>query len=157
VSADVLAAIDAGLAELQRLVPVPTGALGYGSDLWCDTDLKPNVDELPGDSKTLLGQAVFHRIVTPRGSLPDDLEYGRDVRALLSKGLTAAGLAAEAAQLSNEITKDDRIATAEVVIQQLSLKELRITIALTGEDPEIGSFTLIVAVDGAGAWIEQVT
>jgi hypothetical protein len=157
VSAIVLTEIDAGLAQLVRLVPVPTGPLGYGSDLWCELDFRPNLDELAGDSRLLLAQAIFHRLITPRGSLPDDLEYGRDVRALLSKGLTGADMRAEAAQLSTEVTKDDRVENCEITIAQTSLKELAITVAIEPRDPALGGFELTIGVDADGVWIEAVT
>lgn len=157
VSAIVTAAIAASLAGLARLVPVPTGPLGYGVDLWCEDDLKPNADELGADSKLILGQAVFHRLTTPRGDLPDDLEYGRDVRALLSKGLTQSAIRAEASQLSTEVTKDDRIAECTVTVEQLTLKDLRITVICVAKDAAVGGFELVIAVDSEGAWLKAVT
>ena len=154
----VLDAITANLAELERLVPEPAEPLGYGSDLWCAEDLDPNVIELPGDSKTLLAQAAFHYITTKRGDIPDAPELGRDARALLSKGLTPAGLRAEGFQLADEIRKDDRFDEVELEIVSLrGGKELEITVALTPANPAIGVFDLVVRVDLEGAWIKAVS
>jgi hypothetical protein len=156
VSAIVLEAIALEIAGLVRVVPVPTGAPGYGSDLSCADDLDANLTELPGDSTLLLAQSTFHRLTTNRGDLPDDADYGWNVVALLSKGLTQDGIRAAQSQIAAEVTKDDRISECTATIEQLSLKELRITVACvveaTGE-----AFELVIVVDSEGAWLEAVT
>ena len=78
-----------------------------GRDLSCSsdlTDLMLDVDEI-----TALAQAVFRRITTPHGMVIDAPDYGRDLRELLSKGLTAAERDSSLTLFRAEILKDERI------------------------------------------------
>jgi hypothetical protein len=156
VNAIIQAAIESEVALLSPLVAVPVAPFGYGTDLWCELDLDANLTELDPNSTLCLAQALLHRLSTRRGDLPDDLEYGRDLRELLSKGLTAGGLRAEASQYAGECTKDDRIESASLTITQVSLKELNVEIRAVARDPAIGEFSLTLAVDSAGVFLTTI-
>lgn len=146
----VLNAIAEERATLERIVPTPTPPFGYGRDLSCTTDVTPTWEEVDPFSERAIWEASLRRITTERGELPDggdpeDLEYGRDVRRLLHRGLTPAQIRDEAGQLQAELTKDDRVESASVTLRQLSLKELHVEISITpvGADR---SFTKTLAV-----------
>lgn len=140
--------IAAETASLQRVATTPT-ASGYGIDLVCFDDLTPGLKETPTDSTDSLAQDLYHRQCTPRGSLPDDPDYGIDVLDLLHRGLTPDQLASLPLVVAAELRRDDRVSDVTVTASYdgttLTLTEL-----VTPADPELTPFTLLVSVaDGA--------
>lgn len=110
-------------------------ATDFGRDLACLDDLDPNAREV--EDEELLVQEAYKRITTPRGSVVDDDDYGKDVRSYLQKAMTAAEIASIPGQLRNEILKDDRFDDVKgtVVLEdggQMLRGEL---ILFTGEGP----------------------
>lgn len=146
-----------GLAELEMLVATPTGELGYGVDLSCTTDVTPDFDEVDKDSYRGIGEAQFRRLITRRGLLVDDPDYGRDVRSLANRGVTARDLLAEAGEIKLECEKDDRISRSDVTLTpEQGGKRIRITIRNTPADPQLVPFTLIMAVANGQALLEAI-
>ena len=149
-------AIAASIALETRIVAQPVEPYGYGSDVSCDTDVDPNVLELPGTSTLVLGQAIMRRLDTPRGSLPDDPDYGISLRSMLSTGTTAADVRRMAGQIHNEIRKDDRIDTLRVtVVPTPTGDELDITLVVTPVDA--GPFTMVLTVTSGATLLESIT
>lgn len=95
----------------------------------------------------LYKQDILHRITTPRGSLYEDPGYGRDVRGLLSKGLTQQERAVLPRQLESEIREDPRTDSVTVSFSEPSIGVWRITI--TGNCLS-GPFELVADVSRAG-------
>lgn len=143
-------AVDARLAELTREIPLPTGDAGLGSDLDCLDDCTPQFDELPGDDIRLIKQANYHRLTTDRGTLIDDPDYGRNVRAMLHRAMTPADLVAEEGQCRNELRKDDRNETVDVKIQQLGAFDFRVDVSGT---TAAGPYALTMAINELGTSI----
>jgi hypothetical protein len=142
-------AIDAEIASLVRLVRVPT-ASGFGVDLACIDDLDPRLSEVDPATTAGLAQDCYHRITTPRGSVPDSPDYGIDLRSYLSKPTTQRNLLAMAADIVSEIRKDDRVADALADVTATDPKTLAVVVRVTPADPDLLPFTLILAVtDGA--------
>jgi hypothetical protein len=153
----VLDTIAEGLAELEALVPAPVGELGYGVDLSCTTDVTPDFDEVDPNSYQGIGEAQFRRLITRRGLLVDDPDFGRDVRGLVNRGVTTRDLLDEAGQIKLECEKDDRIRRADVTLTpEQGGKRIRITIRNTPEDPRLAVFTLIMAVTSGQAMLEAI-
>lgn len=116
--------------------------LGLGVDWKGLADLDPYGEEVAGF--LCLGQALAHRLSTPRGGLFYDTSYGKDLRAYLEEGLTPERLAALPSEVSAECEKDERVesATAEVSFNTLTEKltvKIRVVTAA-------GPFTLILDV-----------
>jgi hypothetical protein len=154
-SSVVFGVIEAEYAKLVQVVPTPTGPLGYGRDLSCVTDITERLDEVDEASPQGIIEALVRRLSTPRGEYPDggdpeDLEYGWSVFALLSRGLTVAEIRDAAGEIQVECTKDDRVESVSVVLTQVSLKELRIEVAVTPAIPGLVpfSFTAVVTPEG---------
>lgn len=63
--------MDTEVAAVSRVVPTPTGTLGYGSDLDCESDMLETAAET-SDEVTVLAQFVFHLLTTTQGMLPGD-------------------------------------------------------------------------------------
>lgn len=150
----VRAALDAGLAELARVVDAPVAPYGYGTDISCSFDLDPGV-EVGG--LTLLAQAVRRRLDCPRKGLVDDANYGLDLRGELNKGTTAKDIASLAGRIRNEVTKDDRIASVKVkVTPSPDGSSLRIALAITPFDSSVGPFSMVLAVTSAAVLLEAI-
>lgn len=150
-------AIDSYLAELEREVDTPVEPFGYGSDLSCTSDLDERMTELAGDSTLALAQALARRLDCPRGALPDDPDYGIDLRGYCNRGVTAAEIRALAGQVRAELEKDDRVDQAAVTVTPFPTgSSLRIEAAITPVDHRLGGFALTLAVTSAELLIEEL-
>ena len=99
------------------------------------------------DGYRALGEALARRIVTRRGSLIDDPQYGTDVRARMNDNLDARGLAELAVAIVNEWQKDERVFLSRAACT-LALGALRIVGTVQAAT---GTFRLVVSVDAATA------
>jgi hypothetical protein len=142
VSKTVLDAIDAELASLTPVTP-RTGALGFGTDLACVTDLSASLDEVDPLSPVGIGEAALRRLMTPRGGLLDDPDYGIDVRSFCSRGVAVDELRDLAGTIKLELVKDDRIETVLVGVTMPAPSTLRISILITAALPALTPFSLI--------------
>lgn len=156
-------AIAAGLASLSRVVAVPTGDLGYGTDLSCASDITPDLAEVDPSSPIGIGEAVFRRWDCQRGALPPDgrdaREYGRDVRGMLNRGTTDADLNATLGALGQEALKDDRISAIKVgATPSGDPKKPSIEVAakITPADRTLAPFQLVLAVDSADVVLKAI-
>jgi hypothetical protein len=158
-SAIVLEAIAAELATLERLVPTPEDPFYYGRDLSCVTDITETLEEVDPASPVAVVQAVARRYLTERGSLPDDPNYGFDIRGFLNRATPVRELSDVAGQARLEALKDDRVEDAQVVVSMPSTSEIGVSVTLTLVDPTVDpiSFTLaltssdvILQIEAAG-------
>lgn len=148
-------AIAEGIAELERVTETPTGALGYGTDISCERDLDGAMTEVSG--LTVLAQALVRRLDCPRGQLPDDPDYGFDLRAALNRGLTDGQVRALAGQVRTELGKDDRLDRVVVTVEPTSTgSALRVDLRVTPVDRRLGPFRLTLAVSSAAVLIEEL-
>jgi len=156
-SATAKAKIAEELALLSQVVDFPQSPFGYGSDISCDQDVDPNVEEVEANTTLAMAQAIVRRLDTPRGSLPDDQDYGIDVRSKLNKGMTDADVRALAGQIRSEILKDDRVDLVSVTVSPNSVgSELRIEIFVTPVDYQIGGFGLTLNASSAAILIAEI-
>jgi hypothetical protein len=149
----VSAAIAAEMATLtERVADVPAAPLGYGTDLSCVTDITADAAEVDPFSRQAVAEAVTRRLITPRGGVIDDPDYGFDVRAFCNRGTTPAGLRAIADQCRTEALKDDRVNDATITADyDDAARRLRVTVMLDCVDPRLGTFALTLAVTADGA------
>lgn len=145
------------LAKLEQIVDFPVEPFGYGSDISCDSDVDPDVVEVGAFTTLALAQAIVRRLDTPRGSLPDDKDYGIDVRSYVNRGVVAEDIRQLAGQISNEVRKDDRVDTLIVTVQPSSTgTTLGIRLAVRPVDARIGGFTLTLSASSASIVIEEI-
>lgn len=116
-------------------------ATDYGTDIDCATDLSITMGEVSG--WRMLAQAAVRRLVTPRGSLREDPDYGYDLRSFV--GSTSAPTAGA---IVNELLKDERIEDSEANVAR-SGTDLEIRITMTAY--EFGPFTFVLAIDQVSA------
>lgn len=151
-----IAACTADAQTLDKTALTPTGALGYGRDLDCIYDVTPDLQEVDPFSETAVGQALIRRLITPRGGLIDDPDYGFDLRGLCNRGLTVAQLQQLQSQVQNECTKDDRVSS---VIATLAYSSAARTIDCALAVTLVGSgqtFKLVFAVTDADVLIDTI-
>lgn len=139
-------AIDFG-STAPATVPAPaTGSLGY--DLWCVQDLDPGLVEVGGT--LVLLQALARRIITPRGRLVDDPNYGYDVSGFLNDDLSAADLASIGSGVDAEFLKDERVLRSSTTATLAATGVLTIASLITTSTT---TFQLVLAVTSVGVSI----
>jgi len=115
--------------------------LDVSRDLVCIDDLDPLGAE--ASDRQSLSQDLYHRLITPRGRILDDAEFGLDVRTWLSDDVPANA----AALIEEEMLKDQRVASASVTISKTSPDAFAIKVDIeTNED----AFALSVDASTAG-------
>jgi hypothetical protein len=150
-------AIAAELALLTQLVPTPVAPFGFGVDTDGVLDVTDTLDEVPANSPVGISQALARRYQTPRGTLPTDLTYGRDVRAYINRGMTLADVREIEGELRGEALKDDRIDEVQVTVTLVGLSELRINVLVTPADPVTGGpFSLTLAATPSSVLVEAI-
>lgn len=114
----------------------------FGTDINFLTGLDPRLGLVSGTAN--LGQALAHRLTTPRGSLFYDPDYGTDIRAYLNDTITADKLAQVRADVQAELIKDERVLAciAEVSFDFTS-RQLAVSVAVQTAN---GPFNLVLAV-----------
>lgn len=156
-SEEVKNAIAAELATLTQTVDFPVEPFGYGSDISCAQDVDPLVREVDAFTTLALAEALVRRLDTPRGSLPDDKDYGIDLRGLLNKGSVASDIQQLAGQVRAELAKDDRVDTLTVTVAPSSTGTvLRLEVAVQPVDAELGPFTLTLSASSASVLLEEI-
>lgn len=151
--------VEDSLAEqIAGLVPImsaPSGELGYGSDLSCDDDIDKGFAEVSGDDQLGIAQSLYRRLITPRGALIDDPDYGYQVAALVHQGLSDADLRAAAGAIHNELVKDDRLDDVVVTLARETLDTLTLSIQVQPSDPLLENFELTLALSNGALLIEE--
>ena len=117
----------------------------YGTDLAIaftsnGVDMDPAGREVSG--RTNLSYALVRRLVTPRGRLLDDPNYGFYVPGYLNDDLDTTGLAQIRAGVEAECAKDERVTSATV---QPSFLNGVLTLTILVNDAS-GPFSLVLAV-----------
>lgn len=125
-------------------------SVNYGHDLWCITDLDPGMIEV--DGRRCLAQAIARRLITPRGGLIDDPNYGYDLTAFLNGDFDQPTLARMNGQIVAECLKDERVvsASSQVVVTG---GVLIVTIAITDG---LGPFPLVLSISNVSVQILSI-
>lgn len=130
----------------------------FGYDLSCTDDLTLGMDEIDGsnDNVKIISESVYRRLITPRGQLIDDPDYGYYIAGLMHKGMSANELLTIPDNIKQEILKDERVESANVNLlssnRNLGIVNLQI-ICTTQKEP----FSLTISVSEAGAAIIEKT
>jgi hypothetical protein len=139
-------------------------ATGFGRDTWC-TDRY--VSGRYASAEEALGQALFRRLITPRGTLQgvidedEELNYGLDLAGYVGAIGYPIAIAALPGLVDGELAKDDRVLSVATAIEQ-SLDtnngeiEITLTIDVTPQEP-LQDFTLTLAVSDVTAELVGIT
>jgi hypothetical protein len=143
--------IAAELVALVRITTQPQTPFAYGRDLSCTSDVTARFTEVDGTTALAIAESTIRRWTCPRGGLPDDPNYGIDVRGMLNRGVTTAELQTLASELEGEAMKDDRVDFISVSLALSSdYRTLTISAVFIPVDPALRDFAATFAVtDGA--------
>lgn len=147
------------LATEPRMVPtpVPGAPLGYGTDLSCVTDVTADFAEVDPTSVRAIGEAIIRRLISKRGSVLDDPNYGTNVREWLNHPFGPDTLQTYRDAVVTETLKDDRVASATCAIAlDLLTKRMRIGLRIEPANPTLRVFTLTFAVTDSAVLIESI-
>lgn len=112
----------------------------FGLDLAALDDL----DFGTAEGQNNLARALARRLMTPRGGLFYDEDYGFDVRELVNESATDEALFDLRVQVAAEVEKDPRVRTAGVIVTDLGDRIFRLDVELETLE---GPFRLALAVD----------
>lgn len=160
------------MSLLPPIYPVPTPPVNQalGSDLAGIGDLTPQMSEVSG--RTALAQSIARRLITPRGALIYDANYGYDLTGFINADVTQADVARIIPSVTSEILKDQRVINCSVSMQYVGINQVQaaingivtnpnpvplgaIVIAITLQD-SAGPFTLTLSVTNVTVQILQV-
>lgn len=115
----------------------------YGTDLRTFLTGAPDLDPRFAivDSSLVVAEACARRLVTPRGSLIGDPDYGYDLREFLGARISNVTRARIVAGVEEECRKDERVEAARVVSSELPTSanprlRLRVAIVTSAEQLE---------------------
>lgn len=138
------------LAALTRLNPVPLEPFYYGLDLAGVEDVTDDWALVDPASNQAIGEALLRRLLTPRGGLISDPEYGVGIPQMLSRGMTTTEIQGIKRLCTTECLKDDRVSAVDVrVTYDGTTEEMRIDVTVTPQDSN-RTFALILALTGDG-------
>lgn len=117
----------------------------FGRDIWCIDSLKTG---RCATGLQLLGQRLYHRLITPRGMLrggEDEANFGYDLASEI--GSTAASLSIVQGKVVQEIQADPEVESAECTIEEVrSGGDVSWTVTVSVQSAQ-GPFDLVLAVD----------
>ena len=108
----------------------------YGNDIDCGSDLDPSMREVSG--WWMLAQAMLRRLITPRGSLIYDQDYGYDLRSFIGSAETPT-----AGAIENELLKDGRLRSVEVSV---AVAGDAVEVRVNATAYEVGEFALTLSI-----------
>lgn len=149
-------ALTVGLAELEAVTSVPDPPFGYGSDIWCESDMHPRMIEVSDDA-LVLAQHCVRRLDTPEG-LPDEDEWGLSITDYCNRPTTRQELDELEGSIVAELVDDDRVDEVSASVETSSdYRTLTVSIRVVPIDPLVGDFTLTLTVSDAGILLEELT
>ena len=129
--------------------------IDYGSDFVGDNDLTATFDEMQGSDPRVVVQAVYRRLITARGTLCDDADYGLDVRGYIQRGMTPEQIAAIPGEVKSEIEKDDRAVNVKVDV--LTSTRTTIVLAVSGDLASGPEFRLVLSATPAEVLLKEMS
>jgi len=130
----------------------------YGHDWSCTNDV--DIAGVEVDGITCLAQALYRRLITPRGGLIDDPNYGFDIQQFLNDDffqngtVTQGSLAMIASQVDSEMRKDERVLRSQTTMALGAGGVITLAIAIT---PLAGpNFKLVIAASAVTVQLLQV-
>ena len=116
--------------------------IDYGTELSWTDDVDPTHRFVTGTR--LLGEALYRRLITPRGQLLDDPDYGLGIVQLLNKPMTTREIASLPARIQAECLKDERVASVTATVTRTG-EIWKISLVATASSGE--PFRLVMSVD----------
>lgn len=119
-------------------------AIDYGTDLSCIEDLEEEC-RVVSEPRVVLAQAIIRRWSTPRGTLPDDEDYGTDLAENINEDFDTLTMPRVTSDARAEALKDDRVIDCTIYEEAFDATTERLTFKAAIDGVE-GPLTLTVAV-----------
>lgn len=134
----------AELLLIEQEFDTTTAVLGYGRDVSCTFDVDAQWSEVDAEDPLSIVNASVRRLITERGTNPDDPNYGLNIPGYLSKPLTPSGIEEIQGLAKLELEKDDRVFAATVRVLFTGVKTLAVLVRLELNNPsvKVPEFTL---------------
>jgi FAD synthase len=120
-------------------------ATDYGTDLSCLDDFTEECADASG--LNLLAEALVRRLITPRGMVIDDADYGTDLRECIGLEQTSRNEARIVADVKAECEKDERVLSVTVEKLQLTVASRTLYLEIVVTPIEDEPFRLTLTVD----------
>lgn len=130
--------------------------LAYGADVACGFDVDPLWTTRAPNDPLLLSDYATRRLITDRGTLVDDRDWGKSVYRYLNRALTDRERQSAAGELRQELIQDDRLRDVTVVFVPVG-NAWGVSIRLWPKDPETAAPELTLALDGSGQVYEVLS
>jgi phage baseplate assembly protein W len=104
-----------------------------GSDLAGVDDLSPAMTEVSG--RVALAQSLARRLITPRGALIYDVNYGYDLNQWVNADVSQADIAQIQGYVRQEMLKDQRVISAQVSSQYVGPTQVTVAQTAIVADP----------------------
>jgi hypothetical protein len=127
-------------------------ATDYGTDISCVNDFAPDGRITSG--RHILAEAICRRLITPRGRLIDDPNYGFDLTGYTNDDMSPGDIAAMRVGIEAECLKDERVSAAVATASLAAGGILAVGITLTDGN---GPFSLVLSVSATTISILSVT
>lgn len=145
----------------QPIFPVPSTVINpaLGDDLAGIDDLTPSMAEVSG--RTALAQSLARRLITPRGALIYDVNFGYDLNQWVNADVAQSDVSQIQGYIRQEMLKDQRVISAQVTAQYVGANQ--VDAALTGivANPNpypTGVMVFVINIqDGTGPFTLTVT
>jgi len=118
-----------------------SAVVDFGSEISCVQDIA--ADGRPAVGSLIVGEACMRRLITPRGRLIDDPNYGFDLSGYIHDDMGPRDIAALQVGASAECLKDERVLAADVKAVLSGQGILTVTVSLT---TALGPFRLVLSV-----------
>lgn len=129
----------------------------FGRETSCDRTLKSGRFV---EGSMLVAQALFRRLITPRGTLrggEEEANYGLDLASLVGSATTTAAVASLPGKIENELRKDPRVESVQATVTQTvegPVTRWAVSVAVVTAQ---GPFVLQVGVSGVTAELLGIT
>lgn len=120
----------------------------YGSDWTTFVNGVPDLDPLFGDidEERAVLEVAARRLMTPRGTLPGDPDFGTDLRVYLSARITPLRKAHIRQDIESELRKDERVLGVSVSSLDVNSANSLMTVSIVITTAS-GPFKLTLQID----------
>ena len=145
----------------QANFPIPLAVINpaLGSDLAGIGDLSPAMTECAG--RVCLAPGLARRLITPRGSLIYDVNYGYDLNQFVNADVSQADISQIQGYVRQEMIKDQRVISANVSAQYVGPSQVQTAITAIVANPNpypTGVIVLNIQIqDGLGPFTLTAT
>ena len=145
----------------QGLFPLPKQVINpaLGSDLAGVNDLTSQMAEVSG--RVALAQSLARRLITPRGNLIYDVNYGYDLNQWINADVGQSDVSQIQGYVQQEMLKDQRVISAQVSAQYVGPDQVTVAQTAIVANPNpypTGVLVFNIAIqDGTGPFVLTAT